>query len=217
MDSTATERKSNLIDESLERWSIFFSALNLSHQNLIFFLNVIFLQAVFYWVTLLECTWSALLQSAPSFTALESHLNFKGHGASSSCWLAFCTPSCPLWTVWCPVRLLTLFVKLGAYLPVVFSSCNVFFLSRNRARCSERDTALVVTETLQFLFLMESLWPKARRPLSVTARWCRLALVFLAGKLHYTSYHLSFTFISTSISAVSKCIKYHFFQALTYF
>lgn len=53
--------------------------------------------------------------------------------------------------------------------------------AQNRARCSERDTTLVVTETLQFLFLIESLWPKARRPLSVTARWCRLALVFLAG------------------------------------
>lgn len=53
--------------------------------------------------------------------------------------------------------------------------------AQNRARCSEHETILMVTDTLQFLFLVENLWPKARRPLSVTARWCRLALVFLAG------------------------------------
>lgn len=66
--------------------------------------------------------------------------------------------------------------------------------SRNRARCSERDTALVVTETLQFLFLIESLWPKARRPLSVTARWCRLALVFLAGNFFFSEILTNFLF-----------------------
>ena len=59
----------------------------------------------------------------------------------------------------------------------------LIFVFRNRARWSERDTTTVVTNCLQFLLLNETLWPESRRPLSVTARWCRLALVFLAGIL----------------------------------
>lgn len=53
--------------------------------------------------------------------------------------------------------------------------------AQNRSRCSEQHTIEMVTDTLKFLYLTETLWPKSRRPLSVTARWCRLALVFLAG------------------------------------